>query len=293
MVTARVLALLGFGYVLAGSSVAQADAAPDAREQAEALFKTARAQMAVGNFSDACANFQRSIALVDGVGTRFNLADCLERSGQSSLALRLFSDVAVRTRQAGDLRRAVLAEERVKELEALLGEETVAVSEAQVVSVAIVEKTLEEQTRKPAAETESASVETVEAVPLDEERDRPDHDTRQTVMLALGGASVIGLVGGSALGLQYLASRRDAADVCSGGVQCSAADVARYEELASDMRAERDLALLGFGVGTAALLGTLYLYFTQPSETEASAFVRVEPLVGLGSPVGAAVRGSF
>jgi hypothetical protein len=293
MVTARVLALLGLGGLSAWTSVARADAPPDAREQAQALFNTARAQMAAENFSEACANFQRSLAFVDGVGTRFNLADCLERSGQPRLALRLFTDVAVRMRQAGDLRRAALAEERVRQLEARLGNETVTVSEAQVTSVALVEKAPEEQSSDPPAQTEAPSAETVEAVPVDEAGDAPHGDTRKTAMLALGGASVIGLVGGTALGLQYLASRRDASDVCSGGVECSAADVARYEELASDMRAERDLALVGFGVGTAALIGTLYLYFTQPSETEASAAVSVEPLVGPGSLFGGSLRGSF
>jgi hypothetical protein len=293
MVTARVLALLGLGGFSAWTSVAYAGAPPDGREQAQALFNTARAQMAAENFSEACANFQRSIALVDGVGTRFNLADCLERSGQPRLALRLFTDVAVRTRQAGDLPRAALAEERVKQLEARLGNETVTVSEAQVTSVALVENAPAEQTSDPPPKTEAPSVETVEAVPVDEAGDAPHGDTRKTAMLALGGASVIGLVGGTALGLQYLASRRDASDVCRGGVECSAADVARYEELASDMRAERDLALVGFGVGTAALIGTLYLYFTQPSETEASAALRVEPLVGPGSLLGGSLRGSF
>jgi hypothetical protein len=297
MVSARVLALLGFGWFSTCTSVAQAEPHADARAQAQALFDTARAQMAAERFDEACANFQRSIALVDGVGTRFNLADCLERSGKLGLSLRLFTDVAVRTRQAGDLRRAELADERVKQLEARLSDEDPPAAEAtKGVAVSLAASAHVTEPSEPAAATVQApGVDEGESAAVAEDaalgaRSNP----RKTVMLALGGASVIGLVGGTAMGFQYLASRRDAGDVCSGRVDCTEADVARYEDLVSDMRAERDLALVGFGVGTAALLGTLYLYLTQPNETpEAGASVRVEPLIEPGSLFGGSVRGSF
>lgn len=298
MVTARVLALLGFGWFSTCTSLAHAEPEPDARKQAQALFDTARAQMAAENFSEACANFQRSIALVDGVGTRFNLADCLERSGRPTLALRLFSDVAVRTRRAGDTRRAALAEERVKRLESrLAGEDAPVREETNVVAVSVVESApVNERSEAPVAkapETKTRRVEEAEAGPPERDVAAPSN-SRNMAMLALGGAAAIGLVGGTAMGLQYLASRRDASDVCSGGVDCTAADVTRYEDLVSDMRAERDLALVGFGVGAAALIGALSLYLTQPTGTpEESGSLRVEPLTDSGSVFGGSLRGSF
>ena len=356
MVMARVVALLAFGYFCVCAGVARAEPAGEARAQARALFDAARAQMAAAEFEQACANFRRSLELADGVGTRFNLADCLERSGRTASALRLFMDVASRTRKDGDSRRAALAQSRAEQLEprlsrlavelprgredlevrcdgepipvallskalpvdpgehridvatggAVVWSATVAVREAaKTVSITVPESALVKKDRAdPSTETFAvaaaepvapAAAQADPALPGESGEDPAGFtNAHQTAMFALSGAAVIGFVGGAAMGLQYLASRRDAGDVCRDAVACTEADVARYEALASDMRAERDLALVGLGLGAAALAGALYLYVRQPNEApSASSSLYFEPMVEPRSLVGGSVRGNF
>lgn len=82
---------------------------------AEALFEQARAAMAAGNYEIACARFRDSDKLDPAVGTRFNLADCEERSGRIATAWSLFRGVLSELGQDDD--RKPIAEERAKALE--------------------------------------------------------------------------------------------------------------------------------------------------------------------------------
>jgi hypothetical protein len=350
MPTTRHLALFGFGFlaVLAvNPAVARAESAADAsdgRQQAQVLFDEAKSSMQAGAYAEACSKFQRSLALSDGLGTRFNLADCFERWGKTASALQLFVEVAEATRRLGDPERAALAQERAEALEPRLtrlrvdvpskapdvgvvcdgeaiprvllgkampidpGEHRVDVklggavvwtvkigvpAEAQSFSIAVPAHVFSKSEPKPTAE-EHASAPQEEPTPAVSDAGPREPDTsRRTVALALGGLGVVGLVGGGAMGLQYLASQDDAKQICRGTPSCTEGDVARHRDLVEDAKTGKNWAFVGFGVGGAALLGAGFLYFTMPEAAGEDSALMLSPIVAPGSLVGGAVRGSF
>src|SRR4051794_32728475 len=76
---------------------------------ARALFAEGRKLVDAGNYPAACIKFQDSFRLDPGVGTNFNLADCLERIGRTASAWAHFLDVAAATRAAGQVERERVA----------------------------------------------------------------------------------------------------------------------------------------------------------------------------------------
>jgi hypothetical protein len=100
--------------VVAAPSVARAEPADPA---AEALFQQARAQMAAGQYPEACPKLEESQRLAPAPGTAFNLADCWEHIGRLASAWSLFRDVAAEAKLAQQAARASLARRRADELE--------------------------------------------------------------------------------------------------------------------------------------------------------------------------------
>src|SRR5688572_213520 len=100
--------------------VQQASAEPEAAATAEAtkLFEEGRSLSAAGNYPAACEKFERSVALSEGVGAKFNLADCFEHLGRSKSARDLFAEVAATTRQLGQTKRETAALARAAALDA-------------------------------------------------------------------------------------------------------------------------------------------------------------------------------
>jgi hypothetical protein len=96
---------------LAGRADAQSSAA------AQALFDDGVALRKAGKIEQACAKFQESLRLEATVGTRFNLADCMERLGKHATAWSQFLQVAADTERAGEPERAAAARARAKKLE--------------------------------------------------------------------------------------------------------------------------------------------------------------------------------
>jgi len=89
---------------------------PPPEEEARDLFLQGLDRMREGDREEACFLFKQSLALVPRVTTKFNLADCLEKSGKNAAALLLFSEVATAMQAAGDSARQAAAEERVAAL---------------------------------------------------------------------------------------------------------------------------------------------------------------------------------
>jgi hypothetical protein len=87
---------------------------------ARALFSEARTLAAAGNYADACPKFEESLRLNRGIGTQFNLADCLERTGRTASAWGHFLEVAAAARAAGQGERETVARERAAALESKL-----------------------------------------------------------------------------------------------------------------------------------------------------------------------------
>jgi hypothetical protein len=85
--------------------------------RARALFREARELAAGGKYDEACPKFEESLKLDDGMGTRFNLADCLEHRGRTASAQALFLSVADRAHAAGQTEREQVARDRAAALE--------------------------------------------------------------------------------------------------------------------------------------------------------------------------------
>ena len=91
-------------------------AEPD-QATARALFAEGRRLKASGDYAQACPKFEDSYRLNPGIGTNFNLADCLEHVGRTASAWARFRDVATATKAAGQLDRERVARARAAVLE--------------------------------------------------------------------------------------------------------------------------------------------------------------------------------
>jgi len=96
---------------------AHAQSAGSASTQARVLFREARKLMDKGQFDDACPKLEESLRLDDGMGTRFNLAHCLEKTGRTASAWGLFLDVASAASTVGQKKREKAARQRAEALE--------------------------------------------------------------------------------------------------------------------------------------------------------------------------------
>jgi hypothetical protein len=101
---------------LADEAVPAAAVNPE-RERARELFKEARALVAAGDHAAACARFEESLAVDDGMGTRFHLAGCYEKLGKLASAQANYTTVAERAAAAGQGDREKAALERAAALE--------------------------------------------------------------------------------------------------------------------------------------------------------------------------------
>jgi hypothetical protein len=100
--------------LLAG--VARAEPAPDERTLARSLFEEGRGLAKNGRFTEACPKLEESQRLDPGIGTLFNLADCLEHEGRTASAWSAFSETADLAHRRDQQEREVLARERAAAL---------------------------------------------------------------------------------------------------------------------------------------------------------------------------------
>jgi hypothetical protein len=92
-----------------------APASPDAVEAAR-LFAEAQTLQESGRYEQACLKFEESAKKRPGIGVRFNLADCWERTGRTASAHALFLEVAAATKELGQTEREVFARDRAAAL---------------------------------------------------------------------------------------------------------------------------------------------------------------------------------
>jgi hypothetical protein len=86
-------------------------------ERAEQLYTEGKRLAADGKYDVACPMFEESQRLEPAIGTQFNLADCLEKTGHAASALTLFREVARVAQMSGKQERQRAAEERITLLE--------------------------------------------------------------------------------------------------------------------------------------------------------------------------------
>lgn len=124
---------------LASGNLAHADGAQD-KALARALFDEARKLASDGRHAEACPKFEESQKLEPGIGTQFNLADCLEHIGKTASAWAMFLEVAADTRLKEQGQRESVARERAAALEPKLSRLTLTVpqsSEAEGLTIEI------------------------------------------------------------------------------------------------------------------------------------------------------------
>jgi hypothetical protein len=100
--------------------VGQARAADVDEAGARVLFAEGRKLAAAGDYAAACPKFEASLKLDPGIGTNFNLADCLEHVGRTASAWARFLDVAAATRAVAQPERERVARARAAALEPTL-----------------------------------------------------------------------------------------------------------------------------------------------------------------------------
>lgn len=99
------------------------------KADADALFHDGKQLLAGGEVDKACAKFEASLALLDQLGVRLNLADCHELQGRTATAHQEFATAASLADLRGDP-RARFAHQRANGLSARLVKLQLAISAA-------------------------------------------------------------------------------------------------------------------------------------------------------------------
>ena len=95
-ILASVAASLTF---IAATAVAQPSGST---AKADELFNQGRQLLEAGKYKAACQKFEQSLQEADALGTRLNLALCMEKRGRAYSAMLKFEDTAERARREGD-----------------------------------------------------------------------------------------------------------------------------------------------------------------------------------------------
>jgi hypothetical protein len=110
---------LGLAAALLGASAkGHTQSAPtrEPKAAAQALFDEAMTLRKKGAWSDACARLDESLRLDPAPGTKFYLAECLEKTGKLASAWLLYTEVADRMASTGQQKRETFARERAAAL---------------------------------------------------------------------------------------------------------------------------------------------------------------------------------
>jgi len=123
----RPLLWLAVAAMLCAGS-ASADVSPADRAAARALFDQARKLVTEGKHAEACPKFEESQRLDPGIGTLFNLADCMENTGRTASAWSMFLEAASQAKVGGQKDREKVARTRAASLEPKLSKLTITVA---------------------------------------------------------------------------------------------------------------------------------------------------------------------
>ncbi|MEO8843477.1 MAG: hypothetical protein ABI591_05785 [Kofleriaceae bacterium] len=99
------------------------------------LFDEGRELAKAGKYAEACAKFEQSYVLDNGVGTELNLADCHEHLGQFAQAWRYFDEASHRS--TDNAARAKFAHDRAEALSGKLATAVVNFVDPNVVGISV------------------------------------------------------------------------------------------------------------------------------------------------------------
>ena len=294
------------------STMAQADPV------AQALFDEGRRLVESGRHEEACPKFRESQAMDPGIGTLYNLAECLEVTGRTASAWAAFHEAADMARNAGQAEREAAARARAVALEPSLTRLRVDVPQEARVSgltvrrngadvglaqwgvdvptdpgVHIVVADAPGKVRrqwsvelKGDGTTQVLRVEPLEAAPAPAPkaepivpvRSEPSDTDLSTWGWILGGAGVVGVGVGTAFALSARSKYDDSLAFCKDS------DPNRCDatgvSLRDDARGRGNVATVALGLGGAALVGGFLLVLASPGHPdEAAARIETGPAV--------------
>ena len=297
----RIVGALAYAvFIFFGPWSPLARAAETDEAGARVLFAEARRLAAAGNYAEACPKFEASFRLSPGIGTNFNLADCMEHIGRVASAWARFLDVAAATKLAGQPEREQVARDRAAALEPRLAHLTVQVTAP--VPGLIVERddvTLPPSSWGTAAPIDpgahaikvtapgkkpwSTSVSVPDAgavsvsVPAQEAAPEPPAPIvavaparqfgppyERHVSAATAAAASIGLVGLAAaayFGVQFQRENSEAKGLCVPRECPTAEELARHDALVTDAMQDRTAAFVAASVGVLAMGVAGYLWW--------------------------------
>lgn len=280
------------------------------RAAAQALFDEAKSLMVQRRFEQACPKLAASQALDPAVGTRLNLADCLEKLGHTASAWAEFRAAVTAARAKGQTERADIARRRSAALERILVRLSImpptgsndaieirkngTILERGSWGVAlpvdpgrhVVEASI---SGKHVFRTEvnvpnkPGTVVTTVIPPLDDST-YSKRQGQQGITLALGAVSVVSLVVGGVLGARAIARNSETTTHCDQRNFCDETGVALRRDATTFGNASTAVFILGATTGAGAIV----LHLATPKSTHTN--------VGFGamqSGVGLIVGGAF
>lgn len=310
-----VMSVFFWAWSVSADVWAQSPTAPEdfqRRAAAEALFDAAKSLMQAGRFSEACPKFAASQAMDPAVGTRLNLADCLEKLGHTASAWAEFRAAAAAARAKGQTDRVEIAQKRASSLERELVRLSVVVPSGShtavqirkngsvlergswgaalpvdpgrhVIEASILEKTVF-RTEVDVPDKPGTIITTT--LPVLEDSSISRRRVQRGFAITLGTASVVSLIAGSVLFASAIVRNSDSMAHCRFDNVCDSTGVA----LRSNAVAIGNAATAAFAIGAATGLGAIVLHTTMPP-------LEVPPTkTGFGAPhsrVGVIVGGTF
>jgi hypothetical protein len=116
-------------FALFHSAFALAEATPEEKASAEALFDAGLQAMKDGHYAEACPKLENSQRIDPGVGTLLYLGECYEKLGRTASAWATFREAESEAEASGQARRARAAHDRIAKLEPDLAYLTIEVAD--------------------------------------------------------------------------------------------------------------------------------------------------------------------
>ena len=281
----------------AAATAAAQDAPPTS--EGSKLFEEGRELAKQNKFAEACAKFEQSYVLDNGVGTELNLADCHEHLGHFAQAYRYFDDASQRS--SDNPTRAKFAHDRAVQLSAKLATAVVNLADPEAaglsvtiagravkartattervdpgsitVHVATPDKVVFDGAKQAAAGATvifdvaapaSSTTSTVTEAP--HEDGEPDHRRRNRVILGfgIGGVGVATLATGIIVGLVADHDYNRDTSTCSKAATLQCSPTAQANAISDGKLA--DTATIISVVGAVALAAGVVVYLTAPKD---------------------------
>ncbi len=118
-----------------------------------------------------------------------------------------------------------------------------------------------------------------------------DRDVNYTA-LGLGVLGVSGLAFGTYMGIRYKSDNDEAKLICPTNSGCTQQQISDHQDLVDKATFNRNFSFVGFGVGLAAVAGSVAMFVLDKPRKSTSARIQAAPALG-GGFYGGALSGSF